>query len=873
MTLLVDGVGLRAARHLPEPQEQGPVTQPVRHEPGQPPSTKVPLTTDQQRVDDALQRLETAKDAITRVKNPYLYPYLARDVADAQANLKTTIDSELRNREKQLPPGKTADDATLQQWGNDIAARHPQNPARQTEINETVADIRSDRQVESIMAGAKTESDPGKALKLLSDGYAGAPPELQRRILAHPDAQGVIDRAVTWANEPLRRPMDKGLVMPQALTREAITRLDTVTRDLHKTLGAEVVNRAMAGYEQFNKDFQNRSGGQMFGPEGARTLMFLTGRIAGTTAGDAAVSRFAAFNAFDENSMRNALAEGASPAYLLELARQNTDAVDPERMLAVVRGGLDMHRTAIKGDLADYAKETEELQWLIQQHGSWMTDDPLQASINQYKAAKEAADPGWTDRVKKLEDKLATHGTHLLEQTAQLSKLPPELADRQSGLNDFLADTLGAYESKAAVSLALQKHPNVMAGDNGIALKNFFATVKSGHEARKLAPQIVNAYIKANVVSRLTDLDPNKPASIAKAQDALESLKGSAMAKLLGVTEADLGKAVDQVKATLPAKGESTDSILKKLQKLDATVSGLKSFQNSTFGGVVFRALGVIGAGASLINSGQRFANDPTWAPAVKLMTDASGLTRGYAELVKAVDRGGSLSTALAGKTASALTAFAALGDAALAIDAYQKGDNTAATFFGISAVGGALAAAPAVVSTVPALAASAAAGTAAAWLGPIGIGLIVVGTIGNALYQNHKIDKLHDTPEAAKFLEVAGFNDKTAKALVDQSGEGFSPVPLLMKYGQLHGLTADQTIQWLNNLSEAQLATTRDVVHRTLDELDGDITKFHMTASDDADYIEGAVIVPAASGQVPALSQAQLDTVLTLRDIPWPKV
>jgi hypothetical protein len=283
--------------------------------------------------------------------------------------------------------------------------------------------------------------------------------------------------------------------------------------------------------------------------------------------------------------------------------------------------------------------------------------------------------------------------------------------------------------------------------------------------------------------------------------------------------------------------------------------------------------LGVIGAGSSVLNSINRITDNPTWAPAVKLFTDASGLVKSFAELSNALGRSGTLTSALSGKAAGALNVFASLGDAALAVDAYKRGDGTAAAMFGVTAVGGALAAAPAVVSVVPGLAASATAGSVAAWLGPIGIGLIIVGTVGNAIWNNVKVANMHQTAEAAKFLEAAGFKPDTARALVDQSGDGYSPVPLLMKYGELHGLTADQTVDWLNHLSSEQLATTRDIVHRTLDEFDGDVSRFTLTASNDADYVSGAQRLPGISGTVPAKSATQLDGVLDARGIPEPHV
>jgi hypothetical protein len=819
----------------------------------------LPLTPEQTRIDGALKQVEAAQKNLSGNTNPSMTPHLQQSLNDAKTGLKSAIDAEIASREAKLPTGQKADDATLKQWGDDIAARYSHGPERQTLLRDTVTDIRTDRQVDTILAPAKAESDPKKALKLLSDGYAGASPEVRTKLLGNADVGTIIDNAVKWANEPLTRPMDSAPTTPQAFSYEAIQRLDTLTRDLDKSFAGEVVSQALPEYERFNKDFQGKYGSSMFGMNGMQTLTHVTGRIAGTPPGDSAVTRFAQIGSFNANGIRNALAEGASPAYVIEFARINKEHLQMSQVTELLREGVQMFRNQATKDLETYGKETEELQWLIRTNGSWMSDAQLQAAIDKYKVAKEAADPGWQQRVQDLEGKLAQDGTKLLEQTALLSKLPPELQGEQAGLNDFITQQLDAPEAQAAISIALQKNPSVMAGDTGIALKNFFATTKVGHEARKLAPNIANAYIKANIYDATTGIKQ------------LDDLKGSAMAKLLGVSEGDLDKAVNQLKAALPAKGETAEQIAAKLQKLDSTVSGLKTFQNQTFAGTVFRALGVIGAGASVLNSANRVNTDPGWAADVKLFTDSSGLARSFAELSTALGRDGSLATALAGKTAGALNVFASLGDAALAIDAYQKGDGTAATMFGIAAVGGALAAAPAVVSVVPALAGSATAGSVAAWLGPIGIGLIIVGTIGNAIWNKVKLANLHQTDEAGKFLEAAGFDGETARALVDQSGDGHSPVPLLMKYGEMHGLTADQTVSWLNGLSKEQLETARDIVHFALDDFDGDVSKFNLTASNDSQYIEDAKRVPAAAGLAPVESGTQLDAVLGVWGVPQP--
>ncbi|HET8791153.1 MAG TPA: hypothetical protein VFM75_08070, partial [Modicisalibacter sp.] len=165
---------------------------------------------------------------------------------------------------------------------------------------------------------------------------------------------------------------------------------------------------------------------------------------------------------------------------------------------------------------------------------------------------------------------------------------------------------------------------------------------------------------------------------------------------------------------------------------------------------------------------------------------------------------------------------------------------------------------------------------------GPIGFGIATVATLGLFAWdgiQNVQHNNRFQTPTTAEFLSHAGFNEEAAQALSDQSGEGYSPVPLLMHYGDLQGLTPEQTVAWINGIAggdngPAKLAALRDNLHNTLDEINGDISQFPATADNDDLQIWDTQQRPhfAAVGEAQPESAAQLEPILAALDIVSPE-
>jgi hypothetical protein len=164
------------------------------------------------------------------------------------------------------------------------------------------------------------------------------------------------------------------------------------------------------------------------------------------------------------------------------------------------------------------------------------------------------------------------------------------------------------------------------------------------------------------------------------------------------------------------------------------------------------------------------------------------------------------------------------------------------------------------------------------AWSGPVGFGLTLIGVLGLEAHRSHQESTKYETQTSADFLAHSGLSREAADVLKDQSGEGYSPVPILMRYGELRGLTPQQTVDWINSIARsedgsAKLGALRDNLHHTLDEIGGDVSQFNATAENDDQHIWDTEQRPwfARTGVAQPESAAQLDAMLPILEIPMP--
>ncbi|MGH6858889.1 MAG: LysM peptidoglycan-binding domain-containing protein, partial [Phyllobacterium sp.] len=471
-----------------------------------------------------------------------------------------------------------------------------------------------------------------------------------------------------------------------------------------------------------------------------------------------------------------------------------------------------------------------------------------------------------------------------LSQVSQLANLPPELASQQGAANDKIKEILSDDRSVMAMQIALKNDPELL--DKPAVVSFLSQQARLTDRGRKLAEEAMTQIVRRSVLPSFGNLDPNDPASLERARSGIQSLRDGPAAKLLGIPEDELNKALKAVEESLPAAGDTEAKMIQKLKDLDSkltdTNDGMKSFKNTTVPGQMLRLIGLAGVGVGLASTLSRTGEDPLLK--YKVLIDAAGVGQRSIELLNGFQQINPDSLAVKHFGSSSTTAAKWLGsvgasfDLVLATRSYMGGDWQMGTLQAAAGAGGILAAF----------------GTGS-MAGPVGLVIVGTAVIGQMLLTDTRESNKYMTDTSMRFLQHAQLSEDTARALVDQSGDGYSPVPLLLKYAEMKGYKLDEPadhqrfVDWLNAIPQDKLATLRDNLHHTLDGTDGDTSKFPLTASDDADYTDPEKLNhrgPAVSGRAPAparpstadkiqsgdaspVSVAQIDVVLSELGIP----
>jgi hypothetical protein len=755
-------------------------------------------------------------------------PYFAKNLASAKDNLVKAVTAEMNIGVKS---GASPDElAAAQKIQQRYAAGSPESNAVSVAANEATAQS----QANAIVAQAKTQSDPQKAVQALNDSYVKATPAVQKKVLEHKDAQAIIQRLADYANQPLSNKQSES-VGEQVPGRLAMQNLNKVTSTLDKNIAAQVVAQAVPKFEAYTLQYQNTLGNSPLGPDGIGYMLQVLTRVEGTAAGNAATQRLAKLGIWNEGGLTMAVAQGASPAYIVELAKQ--PGMDSQRVMNTAFSGMAMLRSQTNDHALAYGEHMQEIAWLVANHGAAMTPDQLDKAIADYSKDKGA---DWQAKAESFKKTLVQDGTKLLQQMLVMQNLPPELASSKDQANKAIADTLSDPKANFAISTALQQNPALTTGKQGESLLGFLkdvgyiATPKIADQVRKLTNEAITAYVKSTVIKQIGDFNPNDPASVQRAQAAVEKLRTSTFARVMGLSDSDLDKTITALKSSIPAAGESAEKIAERNAALDKTLQGIKGLDKSTLPGQLVRGLGLALAGVGFLNSVDKATSDPSLKNSLKVIVDSAGLGQKGIELLTGlgkVDKDTALGK-LGGSAASKfLGVLSAVFDIWNAGEAAVKGDIPSAILYTTTAGGGLLAAF----------------GTGSL-AGPIGIGIVLVSVIGLSIWNGVKEANMHepgsDNGVSMRFLQHAGLNELTARALVDQSGDGYSPVPMLERYAQLQGLDLANPVQrqkfvdWVNSIPVDKLATLRNTLHMTLDNLDGDVSKFTATNSNDAKLV-----------------------------------
>lgn len=739
----------------------------------------------------------------------------------------------------------------------------------------------SEEGARKIIAQAQAAGTPDARYKALANGYAGASPQVQTALRQGEPGRRIVDDAAQWVVDGLKD-VDKaaGDAAPEM---KMMQRLDGLTAGADKALATRLVTAVVPKIEAANQaSLHGRTGSELrTGPEGARFLMQVTSRIAGTPEGDAAIRRLAGLGFYDMNSVRNAIGTGENPAYAITLADRGGSRVFEQDVLA----GVDQFRAQVGRDIKSTLDHRLDLDWRSANYQGAMTPDQLEAAVAGFKRDH----PDWEREQEALDRKVAGDGEKLLLQIQALKTLPP---GQQGAADAVVKRILDDPKAVQAMTLAMQANPGLL--DSPVMQNTIGTVARLSDRGRKLAEEAATQWARKALSGALDPDASGKPKSIEQVRATITRFESTA-AHILGMSDVDVRKATTLLKEALPQPGETEADVQRRLstldQKLETLVSrdGVKAFGRRERLGQLFRGIGFAAAGATLTQSVPKAFADPNARNVLKASADAAGLSQKSIELLSAVGVLGDDNKAvrLFGGSdrplVKGLGVFGAIFDVANAGDAFDRGDVPTGMMSLTSAAG----------TVVAALGT----GTMA---GPIGLGIVIASVIGQLVWgQIQKVEAsnrfMNDT--SAEFLRYAGFSPAASQALVDQSGDGYSPVPLLAKYAQEKGYDLSRPDQqkafadWISGMSGDKLATLRDNIHHTLDASKGDVQKFGKTADSDARWQDpnhkpmvgaskgGAIYGDSIAekirdGEAAPASVAQLDIalgVLGLKPLPQP--
>ena len=430
-------------------------------------------------------------------------------------------------------------------------------------------------------------------------------------------------------------------------------------------------------------------------------------------------------------------------------------------------------------------------------------------------------------------------------------------------MNDTLGKILGSDNNAAAMRLAVQNDPTILKGEPGQALLNQWAQYgKVADQAgRKLTQELGTNYVKG----RLDDLrgqlaKSNDVATRTKVIQQLDDLgNNKSLAVVLGLDGDKLGslkEATDVLKGNLSdfdalAKDAKTpdalnESLKSGLQDTDGKLGKIKGFDNGTAVSTLFRAFSVGAAGLSLANAFDKVGTGKTGTEELRndmsALIGAAGFSQKTAGLVTSV--GWAPKESLWGTVGQRsvdhwVNILSGGIDIWKSVDAFGKGDGTEGALYATTGVGSIMwAAGNAAVGGEGMLGAALAGGAGwGSWAGPIGIGLVALGTVGLIAYQSKK-DNDAAVPGREAFLQGLGYNQSAAQALGAWHSKDDQPAAnMLMRYGELHGMNAQQTMAWFNGLGADQQKTFAGAMVSSLDTVGGDPAKFQRSDRNDGNW------------------------------------
>lgn len=682
------------------------------------------------------------------------------------AALKAEIAGNMATANAGVPPQyRTPEHQQITQFGDDILKRHADNPSAQADIKSVIADYQVQRQAENLIPGYGGDWSAADKLKGIS--LQGQPQTVIDKVLADPRVQSWMKQAAADVGKPYDGVSDKAARENQQAALDASKQLLAATTGMPPPLATELVRQSLPTIQKIAGVDANYSGSPPF--ENLSRVVGALGESADakpltTEIAMAYSEQLKTWSGRFEDPftglIKTAVADGASPALSLELARQLQQSGNSQEAGVILRDvekGVEGLQATAKHDLEDYAKLTEKLNWAITKLGPNLTPEQLDKGIRTW-LDKQPQD--WKDKFQAAQQKMISDGRALTADIGALASLPDEMKATSPETIDALKQSLANdKDTQSVLQFAMSKDSTLFAGKSGDAAASFLteACAKSKEFVAKLGP----AYVSAQVLPALSTLNPNDPASVQKAYQTLDSFRSKAAA-MLGVPQSEVDAGVKQLKTIIGSlHNESLQDAMgaKGIKALDKTTSELGELKEMTFSngtaGILFRTLGLGITGASLMNYAGKSIDDPKVSNILFTMAATAGLAQdagSFATTVKLVDSGGSLgqwatATSLAGRVTEKFVGVLSAGAFAAGVFESAEDHSTAGAIFNGVGVAGSL------------LATFGEAAGLGSWAGPVGVGVAFVAAAGVALVE-YRANINEHTELSEEFYEDAGVNE-----------------------------------------------------------------------------------------------------------------
>ena len=688
-----------------------------------------------------------------------------------------------------------------------------------------------ENQVRDVLADLSDQVSPQSALAALDMAYATATPDVQRALLRAPAAREIISQASDYVMSALDD-KPKGALDISTAELELASRLNTISMTLSPEMRTRLFESFVPALEQ---EYSQRAGTDdalTFGFGGTEQMFEAIKRL-DPAKDQRSINGLAQIGIYHQQVVHMQPAEGGMLAYLLAMATPSEPQLKNNLFDSVIAPGFEQDRRETSQRIEEYQQHFMELSWLSENGGAVMTDEQREQAVSDF----TVNNPEWSATADEMRARIAQEGEQYVQQMGVLEARYPELFDAEGGemaerLEQLPTDNdreiakaylehLDSPEVTMAMRMAIEEKPALM--DDGLVMQRVGQFGKMTDRARKFVEEVASLYVRRELVPAMVGFDGSAGAR-ALMHENLSELKSSHFSKLLGVSPKSLDKAIAAIEDSwsdagafaTPADWEA------RMKTMDRRLDSIRAFQADTPGGLALRLVGVAGAAASLANSGRLAADDPNFATVGKTLFEGVGLGQKVFEISAAYSDKLGATSAAKHFGSSRAPAVKVLGTVTSAFDFYssykaaESGDTRGAVLYGISGAGG--------------IAAAAGSGS---WLGPVGITVSVAATIALMQHQKAQYASQYETPETINFLTHAGLSERSAEILSNQSGEGYSVLPLIARYAEHKGLDlsqpADQTelVTWLNGMPDKSLEMFRDNIHRVLDQQKNDVDGF----------------------------------------------